>query len=255
MPAWRAYSATAARKSTAMPDHRQSARRALVPQADQQRNLASTRLAPGCPEVEDDRVAGPVREPPRACRKDRRGAGQAPPSEWRAARARRAGRGTCATAASGRRVSAWCEHPMRDHSAQGRQRDDADAGGATPRCVHVLWASEERLPGERVELRRLHIADDAIGALLLPAGAVKSNRRRPEDAEVLEELLVLRVVARHVGAQQHDLAERALHAEDRRRCSAPSPCTTRTSPHRSRAAPRHRARGRARPRHRGRRAT
>src|SRR5690349_1247615 len=75
-----------------------------------------------------------------------------------------------------------------------------------------LAAACERLAEHGRELRRLHVAHDAEVALFLPGRVVKRDGWRPENAEVLEQRLIVGVVPRDVGTQEHGVAERRLHA-------------------------------------------
>src|SRR5262245_5382780 len=74
-----------------------------------------------------------------------------------------------------------------------------------------LAAAGERLAKHGRELRRFHVAHDAEVALFLPGRVVKRDGRRPENAEVLEQRPIVRVVPRDVGAQENGVAERRLH--------------------------------------------
>jgi hypothetical protein len=74
-------------------------------------------------------------------------------------------------------------------------------------------------------------------ALLAAVACVKGDRRRPDDAEMFEERLIRRIIARHIRPQQDDAVQRAFAPPDQKKCSAPSPCRRRTSPRRNRAAP------------------
>ena len=56
---------------------------------------------------------------------------------------------------------------------------------------------------------RLLEADDAVLGPLAAGGAEEHDRRRPEDAEALQQRLVLGVVGGDVGLQQHGARESA----------------------------------------------
>src|SRR5688572_18412615 len=73
-------------------------------------------------------------------------------------------------------------------------------------------ASELRGGGldcQRCELRRLHESYDTEVLTFHAIGAIERDGRRTEDAEVLEQRLILTIVGGDVRLQQHGVAQRS----------------------------------------------
>ncbi len=95
------------------------------------------------------------------------------------------------------------------------------ATAATPMTILRFTTSDsprrravEGLADQLRERASLHVAHDAEVLLFGALRVIERDGRRAEDAEVLQQRLILLVVLGDVGAQEHRVAESSLNASD-----------------------------------------